>query len=199
MIRELTTIDEVTDFLLYNSPDGKIKVDVFLHDENVWLTQNKIAELFGVVKSTISEHINNIFKSRELEKESTVRKFRTVQAEGDREISRNIEYYNLDAIISVGYRVNSSKATMFRMWATKTLKEYIIKGFVMDDERLKNPNNVFGKDYFNEQLERIRDIRSSERRFYQKITDIYVHCSADYDSNSKTTKEFFSIIQNKLH
>jgi hypothetical protein len=199
MKKQLHLKDEVTDFLLYNSPNGEVKVEVFLHNETVWLTQQKIADLFGVVKSTISEHVKNIFESGELEKEATVRNFRTVQKEGNREVSRELEFYNLDAIIAVGYKVNSGRATQFRIWATKILKEFIIKGFAMDDQRLKNPNNPFGKDYFDEQLERIRDIRSSERRFYQKITDIYSQCSADYDSRSQTTKEFFAVIQNKLH
>ena len=197
--KELDLCGEVTDFLIYNSPSGKIKVDVFLHDETIWLTLNKISELFGVVKSTISEHIKNIFKNNELTQNATVRKFRTVQKEGNRHVSREIEYYNLDVIISVGYRVNSTKATHFRIWATRTLQEYIIKGFVMDDERLKNPNHTIGKDYFDEQLARIRNIRSSERRFYQKITDIYAECSTDYNLDSEITKEFFAIVQNKLH
>jgi hypothetical protein len=199
MTKKLTTKYEITDFLLYNSPNGDVKVEVFLHNETVWLTQQKIADLFGVVKSTISEHMKNIFESGELEKWATVRNFRTVQKEGNRDVSRELEFYNLDIIIAVGYRVNSNRATQFRIWATKVLKEFIIKGFAMDDKRLKNPNNPFGKDYFDEQLERIRDIRSSERRFYQKITDIYSECSADYDSKSKITKDFFAVVQNKLH
>jgi hypothetical protein len=199
MTKKLITKDEITDFLLYNSPTGDVRVEVFLHDETVWLTQQKIADLFGVVKSTISEHVKNIFERDELEKEATVRDFRTVQNEGNRNVSRELEFYNLDVIIAVGYRVNSNRATQFRIWATKILKEFIIKGFAMDDQRLKNPKNPFGKDYFDEQLERIRDIRSSERRFYQKITDIYSECSADYDSRSLITKDFFAIVQNKLH
>ena len=199
MTKNLTTKDEITDFLLYNSPNGDVRVEVFLHHETVWLTQQKISDLFGVVKSTISDHVKNIFENGELEKEATVRNFRTVQKEGNRDVSRELEYYNLDVIIAVGYRVNSKRATQFRIWATKVLKEFIIKGFAMDDQRLKNPNNPFGKDYFDEQLERIRDIRSSERRFYQKITDIYSECSADYDSKSQMTKGFFAVVQNKLH
>jgi len=158
-----------------------------------------MAELFGVGIPAISKHLDNIYNECELNKKSTISILETVQKEGNREVKREVEYYNLDAIISVGYRVNSSRATQFRIWATKILKEFIIKGFVMDDERLKNPKNSFGKDYFEEQLARIRDIRSSERRFYQKITDIYAQCSADYDSNSKITEDFFATVQNKLH
>jgi hypothetical protein len=188
-----------TEFLLYTTPDGKVKVEIFLHDENIWLTQAKIAELFGIDRSVITKHLQNIFAEGELSKEATCAIFAHVQKEGEREVSRNIEFYNLDAIISVGYRVNSTQATHFRIWATERLKEYIIKGFTMDDERLKNPNRIFGKDYFDEQLARIRDIRSSERRFYQKITDIYAQCSADYEINSQITKQFFATVQNKLH
>ena len=188
-----------TEFLLYTTPNGKVKVEIFLRDENIWLTQNKIADLFGVAKSTISEHLSNIFESKELRKEATVRNFRTVQIEGNREIARNLEFYNLDAILSVGYRVNSAQATQFRIWATERLKEYIIKGFIMDDERLKDPYGFFGKDYFEEQLARIRNIRSSERRMYQKVTDIYAQCSADYNPNEEITKQFFATVQNKLH
>jgi hypothetical protein len=188
-----------TEFLLYTTPSGKVKVEIFLHNETVWLTQAKIAELFDVERSVITKHLRNIYKTNELRKEATCAKIARVQTEGGREITRHIEFYNLDAIISVGYRVNSTRATHFRMWATERLKEYIIKGFTMDDERLKNPNNIFGKDYFEEQLARIRDIRSSERRFYQKITDIYAQCSADYDANSDMTQRFFATVQNKLH
>ena len=187
-----------SNFLLYTSQTGKINIDVVLFDETVWLTQKAMGELFGVAKSTISEHMKNIYESEELTKESTVRKIRTVQFEGNREVSRNLEFYNLDAIISVGYRVNSFQATQFRIWATKTLKEYMIKGFVLDDERLKQGGKFFGKDYFDELLERIREIRASERRFYQKITDIYA-LSVDYDKNSPLTREFFATVQNKLH
>ena len=176
-----------------------MRIEVFLHNENVWLTQKRMAELFGVGIPAISKHLNNIYNECELNKSLTISILETVQKEGNRDVKREVEYYNLDAIISVGYRVNSSRATQFRIWATKILKEFIIKGFVMDDERLKNPKNSFGKDYFEEQLARIRDIRSSERRFYQKITDIYVQCSADYDSNSKITEDFFATVQNKLH
>ena len=196
MEKDLTIRDETTDFLLYNSPNGDVRVEVFLHNENIWLTQKKMAELFGVSVPTINEHLKNIFESGELEENSVIRKFRTTASDGK---TYNTNFYNLDTIISVGYRVNSNRATQFRIWATKILKEFIIKGFAMDDKRLKNPNNPFGKDYFDEQLERIRDIRSSERRFYQKITDIYSECSADYDSKSQITKDFFKKVQNKLH
>ncbi len=186
-------------WLMYNTPDGKVHVEILAQNENLWLTQQKIADLFGVVKSTVSEHLSNIYESGELTREATVRNFRTVQQEGVRKVNRALDFYNLDAIISVGYRVNSKQATQFRIWATGVLKEYLIKGFAMDDERLKNPQNIFGKDYFEEQLARIRDIRSSERRFYQKITDIYSKCSADYDVNDEITKTFFATVQNKLH
>jgi hypothetical protein len=185
--------------ILYTTPSGDIRVDVYIEDETVWLTQKSMAELFGVVKSTISEHLANIFETGELAKEATVRNFRTVQLEGGRDVSRNVEYYNLDVIISVGYRVNSSKATQFRIWATKTLKEYIIKGFVLDDNRLKQGKTLFGKDYFRELLLRIRSIRASERRIYQQITDIFAECSIDYDPNSEITRNFYAMIQNKFH
>ena len=153
-----------SEIILYSTPQGEIKIEVILQDETVWLTQRAMGELFGVVKSTISEHLANIYKVDELEKEATVRKIRTVQNESGREVNRNLEFYNLDAIISVGYRVNSHQATQFRIWATKTLKEFIIKGFVLDDERLKQGKKLFGKDYFDELLERIREIRASERQ-----------------------------------
>lgn len=190
--------EELTEFLLYTDPNGKVKVEVILYNETIWLTQQRISDLFGVAKSTISEHFNNIFKSGELEKEATVRNFRTVRIEGEREVERDLEYYNLDAIISVGYRVNSRRATQFRIWATQRLKEYIIKGFVVDDDRLKN-GRYFGKDYFKELLERVRSIRASERRIYQQITDIFAECSIDYDPNSDITKNFYSMVQNKFH
>lgn len=190
---------EISNFLIYNTSDNEVKVDVYLEDETVWLTQKAMAELFGVVKSTVSEHLSNIFESGELIKESTVRNFRTVQIEGERKVNRELEYYNLDVIISVGYRVNSSKATQFRIWATQTLKEYIIKGFVLDDHRLKEGQKVFGKDYFKELLQRIRSIRASERRIYQQITDIFAECSIDYDKNAEITKNFYAFIQNKFH
>ena len=188
-----------TEFLLYKTPNNQVKVEIFLKNENIWLTQEKIAMLFGVDRSVITKHLKNIFESAELDKEATCAKFAQVREEGGRSVNREIEFYNLDAIISVGYRVNSTQATHFRMWATERLKEYIIKGFTMDDERLKDPRKIFGKDYFDEQLARIRDIRSSERRFYQKITDIYSQCSIDYDPQNLETKNFFATVQNKLH
>lgn len=188
--------DHFTNFLLYTTPDNKVKVEIFLHNETVWLTQAKIAELFDVDRSVVTKHLQNIFESRELNENSVCANFAHT---ADDNKTYQTKFYNLDAIISVGYRVNSRQATQFRIWATQILKEYIIKGFAMDDERLKNPNNIFGKDYFEEQLARIRDIRSSERRFYQKITDIYSQCSADYDPNEKITKQFFTTVQNKLH
>jgi hypothetical protein len=190
--------DKQSDFILYTSNDGKVKVDVVLKDENVWLTQKAMAGLFGVKVPAISKHLANIYETGELVKESTISILETVQKEGERQVKRQKEFYNLDAIISVGYRINSVQATQFRIWATQTLKEYIIKGFVMDDERLKQGRQVFGKDYFEELLERIREIRASERRFYQKITDIYA-LSADYNKNAPQTKEFFATVQNKLH
>jgi hypothetical protein len=190
---------ENTNFIIYHNLNGEVKVDVFVQDETVWLTQKGMGELFGVTKKTISEHLANIFGSNELQKEATVRNFRTVQQEGERLVNRDIEYYNLDAIISVGYRVNSSKATQFRIWATQTLKEYIIKGFVLDDNRLKQGQTLFGKDYFKELLRRVRSIRASERRIYQQITDIFAECSIDYDKNSELTRNFYSMVQNKFH
>lgn len=183
--------------LLYQTSETNINVEVTYLDESFWLSQKSIAQLFGVESNTVTYHLKEIFKSNELEENSTTRKIRVVQMEGKREVSREIDFYNLDAIIAVGYRVNSNQATQFRIWATKTLKEFIIKGFVLNDEMLKN-GKAFGKDYFEELLERIREIRSSERRFYQKITDIYA-LSADYEKESSTTKTFFATVQNKLH
>jgi hypothetical protein len=185
-------------FILYTAADGKVKVEVFVQEETVWLTQKTMGQLFGVESHTITYHLKEIFKTGELSEAATTRKIRAVQAEGKRNVARDLDFYNLDAIIAIGYRVNSYQATQFRIWATKTLKEFIIKGFVLDDERLKQGKTVFGKDYFEELLERIREIRASERRFYQKITDIYA-LSADYDPNSPITKEFFATVQNKLH
>ncbi len=183
--------DTFNEFLLYTTANGKVRVEIFLHNETVWLTQEKIAELFGVDRSVITKHLRNIFNSSELQEDSVCAKIAHTATDGKSYLTK---FYNLDAIISVGYRVNSVQATHFRIWATQVLKEFIIKGFAMDDERLKNPNNIFGKDYFDEQLARIRDIRSSERRFYQKITDIYAQCSADYDVNASVTKEFFAVV-----
>lgn len=186
-------------FIFYTTSDGAVKISVIIQGETIWLTQKAIGELFGKSKATISEHLKNIYAEGELPREATVRNFRTVQTEGERQVERELEHYNLDAIISVGYRVNSYQATQFRIWATQTLKEYILKGFVLDDERLKQGGQLFGKDYFDELLERIRDIRASERRFYQKITDIYAQCSADYDPQAPITQTFYATAQNKLH
>lgn len=174
---------EFNDILLYTDAHGKVKVEVIYEDESFWLSQKKMAELFDVSVPTINEHLQNIFKTHELQESATIRKFRIVQREGNRDVNREIDFYNLDAIIAVGYRVNSHSATQFRIWATATLKEFIIKGFVLDDERMKQGKR-FGKDYFDELLERIREIRASERRFYQKITDIYRDCSIDYSANA---------------
>ena len=184
--------------VFYSSPSGEVQIECLVAGETLWLTQVQIADLFGVDKSGISRHLKNIYDEGELARASTVAEIATVQAEGNRQVTRKVEYHNLDAIIAVGYRVNSYQATQFRIWATKTLKEFILKGFVLDDERLKQGGRVFGKDYFEELLERIREIRASERRFYQKITDLYA-LSADYDTDSPTTREFFATVQNKLH
>ena len=190
---------DITDFVLYTAPDGDVKFEVFLQDETLWLTQKMMAELFDVDVRTISEHLQNIYSSAELSENLTFRKFRIVQNEGGRDIEREVNYYNLDAIIAVGYRVNSKRATQFRIWATKVLKNYIIKGFVLDDERLKQGERAFGKDYFKELLERVRSIRASERRIYLQITDIFAECSIDYDPHSQTTKDFYAMVQNKFH
>lgn len=183
--------------LLYQTSATNINVEVTFLDENFWLSQKAMAQLFGIEISTTNYHLKEIYNSNELDENSTIRKIRIVQTEGKREVSREIDFYNLDAIIAVGYRVNSKQATQFRIWATKMLKEFIIKGFVLNDEMLKN-GKAFGKDYFEELLERIREIRSSERRFYQKITDIYA-LSANYEKDSNETKTFFATVQNKLH
>lgn len=192
-------MNEISNFILYTTPNGDVQLDILLQDENLWLTQKDLAELFGVERSVITKHLKNIYDSGELDKVSTCAKFAQVQQEGNRTVRRELEYYNLDAIISVGYRVNSSKATQFRIWATKTLKEFIIKGFVLNDERLKQGQTVFGQDYFRELLERIRSIRSSERRIYQQITDIFAECAIDYDRNSDIAKNFYAMVQNKFH
>lgn len=189
---------EKFEILFYTSAEGNSYIEVFFIEETFWLSQKKMAELFDVDVRTISEHLKNIFSSEELTEAATIRNFRIVQKEGSREVTRNIDFYNLDAIISVGYRVNSVSATRFRMWATKTLREFIVKGFVLDDERLKQ-GKKFGADYFDELLERIREIRASERRFYQKITDIYAQCSIDYDPGASITQTFYKTVQNKLH
>jgi len=197
-MKNLTIKDELTEFLLYTTPNNEIKVETYLHNETLWLPQKRIAELFGVDISTINEHLKNIYKTQELEEKATIGKFPIVQQEGKREVKREINFYNLDAILSVGYRVNSSKATQFRIWATQILKEFIIKGFTMDDGRMKN-GQYFGKDYFRELLERVRSIRTSERRIYQQITDIFAECCIDYDKNSLVTKKFYATVQNKFH
>ncbi len=186
------------ELILYQTPEGLVRVEVLYESETFWLNQKKIAELFGVDLRTISYHLNAIYASGELSQERTLQKVWRVQTEGGRQVRREIEFYNLDAIISVGYRVNSVQATHFRIWATQTLREFVIKGFVLDDERLKL-NKRFGKDYFEELLERIREIRASERRFYLKITDIYEQCSIDYDKDAPITQTFFKAVQNKLH
>lgn len=196
--KQISLRDELTEFLLYTAPGRDVKVEIFVHKETVWLTQKRMAELFGVDVSTINEHLKKIYKSAELEESATIGKFPMVQKEGGRNVQRELNFYNLDAILSVGYRVNSRQATRFRQWATGVLKEYIIKGFAMDDERLKN-GQYFGKDYFRELLERVRSIRASERRIYQQITDIFAECSIDYDPGSEITRNFYAMVQNKFH
>ena len=182
--------------IFYTAPDGDVKLDVFLQDETVWLQQKQIAVLFGTQRSAITKHLNNIFETRELDKDSVCSILEHTAGDGK---TYRTQFYNLDAIISVGYRVNSSRATQFRIWATKVLKEYITKGFVLNDERLKQGKRIFGKDYFRELLERVRSIRASERRIYLQITDIFAECSIDYNPNSQTTKDFFATVQNKFH
>jgi hypothetical protein len=187
-----------SDIIFYNTPTGDVKIEVVFNDETFWLTQKRMAELFGVEVPAINKHLSNIYETGELNKTATISILETVQQEGNRKVKRNVEFYNLDAIIAVGYRINSHQATQFRIWATKTLREFIIKGFVLDDERLKQGTR-FGKDYFDELLERIREIRASERRFYLKITDIYEQCSIDYNKDAEITQTFFKTVQNKLH
>jgi len=196
--KEITERDQLSEFLLYTTPNGDVKVEIIIFNETVWLTQKRMAELFGVDISTINEHLKNIYKVEELDEEATIGKFPIVQMEGNRQVKRNVISYNLDAVLSVGYRVNSRQATQFRIWATKTLKDYIIKGFAMDDDRLKN-GRFFGQDYFRELLERVRSIRTSERRLYQQITDIFAECTIDYDPKSNITKTFYAMVQNKFH
>lgn len=200
-MRQLSTQDQATEFLLYTTPSGDIKVEVILRDESIWLTQERMAELFGVQRPAISKHLKNIFESGELQEElvcSTLEHTTEHGAIAGKTQTQKVKYYNLDAVISVGYRVNSAQATQFRIWATALIKEYIIKGFVMDDERLKN-GRFFGKDYFRELLERVRSIRASERRIYQQITDIFAECSIDYDPKSRTTQQFYAHVQDKFH
>ena len=186
-------------YILYSSPEEDVKVMALVKDETIWLTQKAMAELFDVNVPGISKHLKNIYEEGELSESATISILETVQNENGRSVKRNVSFYNLDAIISVGYRVNSAKATKFRIWATGILKEYIKKGFVLDDERLKQGNAVFGKDYFKELLERVRSIRASERRIWQQITDIFAECSIDYDKDSEITKKFFATVQNKFH
>lgn len=184
------------EFILYNDISESVSVNIIVKDETLWLTQKSMAELFGCSVDNISLHLKNIFNSGELDKQSVIEKISVTAADGKNYL---VQFYNLDAVISVGYRVNSTKATKFRIWATGVLKEYIQKGFVLDDERLKQGKTVFGKDYFKELLERVRSIRASERRIWQQITDIFAECAIDYNKNSDITKEFFSTIQNKFH
>jgi hypothetical protein len=184
--------------VIYQAEDGTIKIDVRFQDETVWLTQQLLAELFRTTKQNVSLHIRNIYAEGELLPEATVKDFLTVQTEGNRQVKRKVDFYNLDMIISVGYRIKSIVATKFRQWATRHLREFIVKGFVLDDDRLNGVRNI-GQDYFDELLERIRDIRASERRFYQKITDIYAECSVNYDANAEITQVFYATVQNKLH
>jgi hypothetical protein len=184
--------------VLYQDADGKVSVDVLFAKDNFWLAQKTIADLFGVNVPAVNKHLKNIYESGELTPSATISKMEIVQNEGDRRVARDVEFYNLDAVIAVGYRVNSVKATHFRIWATNTLREYIVKGFVLNDELLKN-GRAFGQDYFDELLEKIREIRASERRAYQKIADVFEQCSCDYQSNSQETHLFFQIVQNYLH
>jgi len=186
-------------FLIFTAETGNPKIEVRVEGEMVWLTQKLMAELFDVTIPTINEHLKNIYLSQELKEPTTIRKFLIVQNEGDREVSREVEHYNLDVVIAVGYRVNSKQATHFRIWATQVLREFIIKGFALDDERLKQGKKLFGADYFRELLERVRSIRASERRIYQQITDIFAECSIDYDPDSHITHEFYAMVQNKFH
>jgi len=190
---QLTKQSPGSEFLLYKTPNGDIKVDVLIQNRTIWMPQKRISELFDVDRTVVTKHIKNIFTTSELEEKSNVQKMHISHSD------KPIKYYNLNVIIAVGYRVNSSRATQFRIWATNVLQEYIIKGYTMDVERLKNPKPIFGEDYFKEQLEKIRDIRSSERRMYQQITDIYSECSIDYEYESEITRQFFATVQNKLH
>lgn len=186
-------------FMLYADDNEKVHLKVRIQDETIWLTQPEIAVLFATTKQNISLHLKNIFEEQELNEEATVKDFLTVQNESSRQVRRTLKFYNLDAIIAVGYRVNSKRATQFRIWATQILKEFIIKGFVMDDERLKQAKQTFGRDYFENLLERVRSIRTSERRIYQKITDIFAEISIDYDKNAEITQNFYAMVQNKFH
>lgn len=186
-------------FLMYKAADEDVSVNAVIKDETIWLTQKAMAELFGVESHTINYHLKEIYKTGELPEEATTRKIRAVQKEGSRSVERDLQFYNLDAIISVGYRVNSKRATHFRIWATGILKEYMTKGFALDDERLKQGKTAFGKDYFRELLERVRSIRASERRIWQQVTDIFAECSIDYDKDAEITHTFYAMVQNKFH
>jgi hypothetical protein len=198
MIDDLLPSGQPNRIVLYNAMDGKVTVNVFFARDNFWLPQRAIAKLFGVGIAAISKHLKNIYESAELTAEATISKMETVQSEGGRQVTRVVEFYNLDAVIAVGYRVNSLKATHFRIWATNTLREFVVKGFVINDEMLKNGRG-FGQDYFDELLEKIREIRASERRAYQKIADVFEQCSSDYRSSSEETQLFYQIVQNRLH
>ena len=195
----MNSLENLRDLIIYQSQNNEnISVDVLYDNEDFWLTQKSMGKLFGVAENNITYHLQNIFSDKELEENRTTQKIRVVQKEGNRNVSRELTFYSLDAIIAVGYRVNSKEATDFRIWATKTLKEFIKKGFVLNDEFLKN-GPKFGKDYFKELLERIRSIRTSERRIWQQITDIFAECSIDYDKDSETTQKFYATVQNKFH
>lgn len=187
------------DFLLYNLPNESVSVKAIVKDETIWLTQKAMAELFDVGIPAINKHLSNIYEEGELSKSSTISNLEIVQTEGNRSVRRTPDFYNLDAIISVGYRVNSRRATQFRIWATSVLREYMVKGFALDDDRLKQGRTAFGKDYFRELLERVRSIRASERRIWQQITDIFAECSLDYDRNARITRDFYAMVQNKFH
>jgi hypothetical protein len=194
--KNIQSSDALSDFILYTAPSGEVKVEIYFQNETIWLSQQKIADLFGVDRSVVTKHLGNIFNDGELDKDSVCANFAHTASDGKK---YKTNFYNLDAIISVGYRVNSTKATQFRIWATKTLKEYIIKGFTIDDDRLKQGKTLFGKDYFRELLERVRSIRASERRIYQQITDIFAECSIDYSKDADITKTFYAMVQNKFH
>ena len=193
----MNEVEHTSSFLFYNDEAGKLSVKVIIGNETVWITQRGMSDIFDVEANTITYHIGEIYKSNELQEDSTTRKIRVVQKEGNRDVNRNIDFYNLDVIIAVGYRVNSFKATRFRQWATRILKDYLIKGFVLDDERLKQGNNLFNKDYFKDLLDRVRDIRASEKMFYEKVKEVYA-TSVDYDKDDPLTVKFFSTVQNKL-
>lgn len=192
----MSNLEPINNFILYNTPNGEVSLKVLIQNESIWLTQKMMAELFDVGVPAINKHLTNIFESAELEENSVISILETTAADGK---NYKTKFYNLDAIISVGYRVNSTKATQFRIWATKVLKEFIVKGFAMDDDRLKQGSTAFGKDYFRELLDRVRSIRASERRIYQQITDIFAECSIDYDPKAEITKNFYALVQNKFH